>query len=126
MESYFLPWAIVSMIFSVVGFSLLIFYTKQTKNFLWREYLGILFIPFVPVMTLSAFEGYKVWLLWLAYSLCGTCFEYLLGFFYEKIIGRKLWVYQKYSVNGYTSLLSIPLWGFGGFIFWFLARIIGI
>lgn len=126
MESYFLPWAIVSMIFSVVGFSLLIFYTKQTKNFLWREYLGILLIPTIPIAVLSVFEGYRVWIVFLVYALAGSFFEYFLGFLYENVIGKKLWVYQKYSISGYTSLLSIPLWGFGGFIFWFLARIIGL
>jgi len=67
--------------------------------------------------------GSQLLLVCLSFALVGTFLEWLIGFFYHKIVGQKLWTYHRYSLSGYTSLLSIPLWGLAGALFWLLAKI---
>ena len=59
----------------------------------------------------------------LIFSLVGTFLEGLIGYFYHNIVGQRLWTYHRYALKGYTSFLSIPIWGLGGAMSWLLAKI---
>ena len=59
----------------------------------------------------------------LGFALVGTAAEWLLGFFYDKIIGQRLWTYHHHPITKYTSWLSIPLWGLAGSIFYLFIQI---
>ncbi|MEW5805429.1 MAG: hypothetical protein AB1721_01745 [Patescibacteria group bacterium] len=124
--NFLLTLALVSIPVSLFGFWLVYLYGRKTKRFRWSEYLALVTVPLLPIAVLSYFEGIKIWVLFLVYAVVGTFAEYFLGWIYNKILNKKLWVYKKYSISGYTSFLSLPLWGVGGFIFWFLAKAIGL
>jgi uncharacterized membrane protein len=64
--------------------------------------------------------------MFLVSSLIGLVGEYLIGFIYYKVLNEKLWVYKRLTLNGYSSLLSMPLWGIGGVVFWFLSKLLGL
>lgn len=56
----------------------------------------------------------------------GFLTEGILGFVYHKVLNKRLWEYEKLDIWGYTSLLSILLWGVGGVVFWFVSKFAGL
>lgn len=55
-----------------------------------------------------------------------AAFELVVGFVYHKTLNRRLWQYNRLSVGGYTSVLSIPMWGIAGVVFWALSKLLGL
>lgn len=94
----------------------------RINNFSWWRFIALLSIPLITVFILSLSHGSIVWWIYGGFSLVGSILEWLIGFSYHKLMGHKLWQYQQYSVHGYTSWLSIPLWGLAGVMFWLLAK----
>lgn len=117
---------IFCVIISLVGFFLAFLYGRKTKKFRMSEYLAILIGPLLSVCLLVYIYGIKILILFLESSIIGFCFEYLFGFLYHKVLNKRLWNYYRFSLNGYTSFLSMPLWGIAGIIFWSIAKIIGL
>lgn len=110
----------------LVGFYLAYLYGRCTKKFLWKEYVAIIVWPLLSVIILMFFIGIDLLKLFVISMIVGTIFELLLGFVYEKVLNQKLWKYNQFSIKGYTSLLSIPLWGIAGVVFWSIGKIVGL
>jgi uncharacterized membrane protein len=70
--------------------------------------------------------GIKLLWLFLASGFIGSFAEFIIGLAYHKILNKRLWIYDKFNIKGYTSWLSFPLWCIGGVIFWFFGKIIGL
>lgn len=116
----------IFIVICFVGFYLAYLYGRKTKKFRWSEYIAIIILPVLCVAYLSIFVDVRILNLFLISSFVGFFFEYIFGLTYEKTLNRKLWVYQRLSVGGYTSLLSIPLWGIGGVIFWLISKMLNL
>ena len=69
------------------------------------------------------FVGLNALRIFLLFALLGPLGEWCIGFAYQAIVGQKLWTYHRFSINGNTSLLAIPFWGFAGVLFYYLSRI---
>lgn len=88
----------------------------------FRRYVFLLTFPLLAVFVIVKKEGLTALNVFLVFSIVGTFLEWLIGFSYHKVVGQRLWTYHKYSLTGYSSLLSIPLWGMAGVLFWLLAK----
>lgn len=110
----------------VVGCYLVFLYGRKTKKFLWREYIALVVVPVGASLGLAFEYGVKIIYLYVSSSILGFILEYLLGLFYHKTLNRRLWKYDKYSLQGYTSYLTIPLWGVAGVEFWLLGKKLGL
>jgi hypothetical protein len=121
--------AIVCLILTVVnlvGFYLAYLYGRDTKKFLFREYSAIIIWPILSVVVLAFIYGGKILELYFLSALAGFCSEYGFGLVYHKTLNRRLWNYTRFGIQGYTSLLSIPMWGVAGVVFYFIAKSIGL
>ena len=89
----------------------------------WLKYLVLMIFPWFAVVMVFRQLGLIVFNVYFAFSFLGAFFEWLIGFSYHQIVGERLWTYHKYSINGYTSWLSLPLWGLAGVLFWLFALV---
>lgn len=114
---------IIESIFAQIHF---LVYRNHFKkyNFSFGRYLFYLLFPLVALIYSFVSVGYQILPIFLAFSIIGTTIEWLAGFSYHMILGQRLWSYHRYSIGRYTSLLSIPLWGVAGVLFWMLNRVI--
>lgn len=64
--------------------------------------------------------------MFIASAIVGSVAEGFVGFVYDKVLNKRLWTYNRLSIKGYTSLLSIPIWGIAGILFWFISKFIGL
>lgn len=117
---------VLFIIIDMVGFYLAYLYGRKTKKFRWSEYVSIIIFPIIGVIALAYFVDIKILSLFIISSFVGFGLEYLLGLTYHKTLNKKLWEYKRLSVDGYTSLLSIPIWGVVGVSFWFISKLIGL
>jgi uncharacterized membrane protein len=117
---------IIAVFFCLVGFYLAYLYGRKTKQFRWSEYLAIIVWPLLCVLALAYFVDVKILTLFFASAFIGFVLEYVLGLTYHKTLNKKLWHYERLSVGGYTSLLSIPIWGVVGVVFWSVGEILGL
>ena len=108
----------------------------HTKNIFYRlfkvhhfsigRYVVYYGIPFVTIFAWISTHYHPSYVIaFLVFGTVGTILEWFLGYAYHKVVGTRLWTYHQYSISGYTSLLSIPLWSLGGFFFWSLSNLIG-
>ncbi len=111
---------------SLFGFYAAYLYGRKIKRFRWSEYFAIISIPLASVFVLAAFVDWNLLKLFGASMVVGTTFEYLFGFVYEKTLNVKLWTYHRFALHGHTSLLSIPVWGIAGVVFWALGKCLGL
>ncbi len=111
---------------SLFGFFLAYLYGRETKEFRWSEYIAMIIVPVCFVVFLSFYYDRNILKMFFYSSCVGFLAEGLLGFVYHKVLNKKLWEYSKFDVMGYTSLLSIPLWGVGGVVFWFISKFAGL
>lgn len=99
--------------FIFLGWLILIPSTQKTKKFVLHEYLLMLVPPFFVLTYLILSVGMTPLIVYIVGLILGPIMEWLFGFFYHKINGARLWVYERLSLPGkYTSFLSAPLWGF--------------
>ncbi|MBI2514748.1 hypothetical protein HYV91_00960 [Candidatus Wolfebacteria bacterium] len=108
------------------GFYLAYRYGKNTKKIRWNEYLALIIIPILAVLTLSYLFNERILALFLISAFVGTLLEYLIGLAYHKTLNQRLFTYNRLSMGGYTSLLSIPIWGVAGVMFWFISKMVGL
>lgn len=114
------------LVLTLVGFYLAYLYGHKTKRFRWSEYLAIIVWPILFILFLAYYINIRILNFFVYSSIIGFFAEYTLGFIYFKVLNQKLWEYKRLSIGGYTSLLSIPLWGVGGVVFWFIGKLAGI
>jgi len=98
---------------------------KQNK-FLWSRYVAIIIWPILTVLVFAIFFDIKILILFIISCVIGFISEYLIGLTYHKALNETLWRYDRLGVHKYTSLLSIPLWGIAGCLFWFVSKMIGL
>ncbi|MFA5925675.1 MAG: hypothetical protein WC831_01970 [Parcubacteria group bacterium] len=123
-NNYFLILAVFLGV-TFFGFYLAYLYGRKTVKFHWSEYIGILITPTLFTIFLAYLYGEKVIELYFISSIFGFWLEYIIGFSYHKTLNKRLWIYQRYSIEGYTSYLTLPIWGYGGILFWLLGKSLG-
>ena len=111
---------------SLLGFYLAYLYGRKTKQFRWIEYFALISAPVTACLSLSFFYGSAVLYFFAISCVVGFTLEYTIGLAYHKTLNRRLWTYGKYNIGGYSSLLTFPLWGVAGTVFWLVARSIGL
>ena len=119
----------VGAIIALTGIGFAYLYGRNTKQFSWREYTALLMGPSLAVLLHSYFIDIKILYLYVVSAVVGFLLEFLLGFLYHQTLNRKLWTYdtEAYAIwNGYTSLLTFPMWGIAGVVFWHLSKIVGL
>jgi len=116
----------IFIIICFIGFFLAYLYGRNTIRFYWREYIAIIFLPILCVVYLVIFIDWRILNLFLLSALVGFMLEYIIGLTYHKTLNRRLWKYKRLSVGGYTSLLTLPIWGVAGIIFWMLAKTLNL
>jgi hypothetical protein len=99
----------ILILITISGFYLAYLYGRKTKHFRWNEYIAIIILPIISIFLFGCFIDVKIFTLFLVSSFLGFFLEYLLGLTYHKALGKRLWKYDRFSVQGYTSLLSIPV-----------------
>lgn len=104
------------------------FYTLITNksvrkvHFSLGRYAFLMLTPMLTIILFSIKQNINLTTIFISFSVAGTALEWLVGYSYHQIVGQRLWTYHRYSLKGYTSLLSIPLWGLGGVLFWLIAK----
>ena len=96
----------------------------KEHHYSFSRYLYLLLFPITAVLV-SYFRlgnDNTIFTIFFSFAMVGTFLEWLVGFSYNKIMGVRLWSYYKYPINAYTSVLSIPLWGLAGVMFWIFAK----
>ena len=116
----------IFIVVSLVGFYLAYLYGRKTKRFKWSEYSAILAGPVLSIIILAVLIDIKILTLFLVSASVGFLLEYVVGLTYHKTLNKRLWRYERLSIDGYSSLLSVPIWGIAGVIFWFLGKMIGL
>jgi hypothetical protein len=116
----------IFLILSFIGFYLAYLYGKKTTEFRWSEYIAIIIIPILFIVFLILYYDFAILKLFIVSASIGFVAEGLIGFVYDKVLNRRLWTYNRLSIKGYTSYLSIPLWGIAGVIFWFITKLVGL
>ncbi len=113
-------------ILCLLGFYGAYLYGHKTKRFRWSEYIAIVIWPLAIMVILGLFVNKNFFLLFILSAIFGTAFEYFFGLLYHKTLNRKLWEYKKLSIKGYTSILSIPVWGVAGVFFWSIGSLLNL
>ncbi len=124
MSEDLLPLALT--LFCLFGMYCAYLYGRHSKEFRWREYVALLAAPVTGCLGLAYFYGPKLILFFLVSCVVGLFLEYGIGKLYHKTLNRRLWTYSRLNIGGYTSWLTLPMWGIAGVVFWLLARIIGL
>lgn len=99
---------------------------KIHRQFSWPGYIGLLVVPIWGFLYLLITQGRVIVYFFFIFAILGPFFEYLLGLLSHRLVGVKLWSYYQYDIQGYTSWLTIPLWGLGGLVLWATCRILGL
>lgn len=92
-------------------------------HFSFGRYIFLMLFPLIATILLTVSAGATLIKMFIAFAVIGTFFEWLIGYSYHMVVGQRLWTYHRLGLSGYTSLLSIPLWGFAGAVFYLLARV---
>lgn len=95
----------------------------KTHHFSFGKYIYFLLFPFIIILVYLKGNNLDLLGIFVTFSLLGTLSEWLIGFFYHSIVGQRLWTYHRYPITKYTSLLSIPMWGIAGLIFYLFMQI---
>ncbi len=103
-----------------------VFTKKHYKihHYSFSKFLSFILFPLAIVTLYSSIANFSLLLLFLVFAISGTIMEGLLGYTYDKFMGQRLWTYHVYSIGGYTSLLSLPLWGIAGVAGWLVFKLI--
>lgn len=95
----------------------------RSYHYSFGKYLYFLLFPVVTILYFTAGSNENLLAIFVSFALLGTLAEWIIGFFYHKIVGQRLWTYHRYSIGGYTSFLSLPMWGLAGLIFYLFIQI---
>lgn len=119
-------------ILSVCVFSLLFHIGITVFNRLQRAHFSVIRYELFALFPVGATAIISYWLGWqylvvfVASALVGPLAEIAFGYYYHRLTGEKLWLYERLSVEGYTSYLIMPAWGFAGVLFILLGQIINL
>jgi len=116
----------IFIILSFIGFYLAYLYGRKTLKFRWSEYIAIIIVPILFIVFLTFYYDFAILKMFILSAIIGFVAEGVIGFVYDKVLNKKLWTYDRLSIKGYTSYLSIPLWGIAGVLFWFITKLVGL
>jgi hypothetical protein len=132
MNQFFYPIIFLLSIAFSVGFEIIlskIYFQElglkkkhQIIHFKLSRYFFLISIPIIIMFLMSYLISASILKYFIFFATIGTILEYCIGYSYQTIVGQRLWTYNKYSIQGYTSLLSIPLWGLFGALLYLLAK----
>lgn len=111
--------------FASCGLLCAVWYGRKTSRFRWSEYAALVIFPASALLWLAHRYGTVVFFMYAASAVFGTLCEWVLGWAYHRALGSRLWEYKRLSISGYTSVLSMPLWGITGILFVLLAKVLG-
>ena len=111
---------------AIAGMYLAYLYGRQVKRFRWSEYVALLATPVGICAYIAYVHGIKIVYLFVSSMVVGFLLEFSLGLAYHKTLNKRLWSYSRNSVGGYTSWLTLPMWGVAGIVFWLLSTMIGV
>lgn len=115
--------SIIYFLVIITSFALAYLYGRHTKNFLWKEYIAMLAMPLIGVAGIIFWVGTSALYVFVFGVLIGPLLEWMMGFVYYKILGKRLWVYERYPLPGrHTSYLTIPIWGIGFLLLWLVSK----
>jgi len=120
---------LISLLFFIIcffGFYLAYLYGRNTRMFRWSEYCAIIILPILCVIFLAFYINIQILNLFVISAFLGFCLEFIIGLTYHKTLNKRLWKYKKFSIKGYTSLLSLPLWGIAGVLFWLMSKLLNL
>lgn len=126
MSNSFIISGLVFILIMLVGFYLAYLYGRKTRQFRWSEYTAIIILPIISIFVFAYLIDIKIINVFVISSFVGFVLEYILGLTYHKTLNKRLWTYNIFSIRGYTSLLSIPIWGIAGVTWWFLIKMLGL
>jgi len=92
----------------------------KVHHFSLLKYLIFFGIPFATILLYSWQYQKNIIYAFLTFAVIGTFLEWIIGYAYNAVEGKRLWTYHSFNINKYTSWLSIPLWGLAGMLFWIL------
>jgi len=95
----------------------------KEHHFTFGKYIFFLLFPFLALSVIFYLSGQSALNVFLVFCLLGTILEWCIGYSFNQVVGQRLWTYHRYAIGGYTSYLSIPIWGMGGVMFWLLAKV---
>ncbi len=108
-----------------VGFLLTSHFLHYKKRYFWFDYIAIFLLPAVTLILLYRAEGVHVLYIFLFWAFMGPFGESIIGRTYLKILGRHLWIYEKFPIaSRTTSWLSVPFWAFVGLGIWATNQVI--
>lgn len=116
----------ISLFAGILACLVAYWYGKGVKKFRWSEYIALVLAALVPVGLQLPLYGWPLVQLFVVSMVAGFLAEYLFGLLYHQTLNKRLWTYSKYTLNGYTSYLTIPFWGAAGVFFFVLAKTIGL
>ena len=115
--------SILYLILAKVGAILAYQYGKRTKKFLWREYWVMVSAPILGTIGLTYFFGWTPIKMFILGVIILPALEWSTGHTYHKIIGSRLWFYTRYPLpGGYTSYLTLPIWGSAMVLLWLISK----
>jgi Putative ABC-transporter type IV len=113
--------ALLYLLFIIAGVILASHYSRHSKRFFWREYISMITPIIIGLVGLIFLLGIKVLYVFLISCVLGPLLEYGTGLTYHKVIGSRLWIYERYPLPGlYTSWLTFPIWGAGCLLIWLI------
>ena len=96
---------------------------KKANHYSFWKYAFALVSPTIATFLAFLSIGIEVFIVFSIFSVVGTLGEWITGYGLHKILGQRIWTHHLFILGCYTSLLSVPLWGFLGIFFWLLARV---
>lgn len=123
----FLAMVVIGVVLEVIISQFHYIYTKKDfkkYHFSLARYFFLMLFPLIAVLVSTFQVGTTLIRAFLIFALVGTLLEWFVGFSYHMVLGQRLWTYYRYNIGTYTSLLSIPLWGLAGVVFWLLAKVV--
>ena len=95
----------------------------KEHHFTISKYLLSIIFPFLSIFIIYLGLGSSVLYIFLASAALGAIAEWVIGWWFNKVMGVRLWTYHKYSIGAYTSFLSIPLWGVVGVLLFLVVKL---
>jgi hypothetical protein len=94
----------------------------KEHHFQFSRYAIFILVPILTTIIFVYQEGWTFAKVAITFALASMFFEWFFGWAYHHIVGQRLWTYHRYAIQGYTSLLTLPIWAVAGGVFWFLAK----
>ena len=96
----------------------------KMNRFTWVRYVLFIATPLAMSGLIFFALGLRYLTVFFITAFIGTFGEWAVGYYYHHILGKRLWIYRRMSIGGYTSWLIVPLWGFAGIFFAYFGSLI--